>query len=128
MFGIVLRLVDLLARQLPGQDRVEALDPLRGVAVGDRLHFKRVQLAEIGDLVERQRGIVQQPDGGRLRHQRAAVAMAKSPLCSARPPGEAFVISDDGKWPEYRGTGWVMQPFRLTGRVGAPHVGAAIAR
>ncbi len=43
---------DFLARQLAGADRVEALDALSGLAVGDRLDLKRVQLAELGDLVE----------------------------------------------------------------------------
>ena len=43
---------DLLARQLPGQDRVETLDALRGVAVGDRLHLERMQHAEMRDLLE----------------------------------------------------------------------------
>ena len=85
-------MLDLLARELAGQHRVEPLDPLRGVAVGDRLHFERVQLAEIGDLVERQRGVLDEPDGGRLRHQRRG-RHGKSPLRFARPPGEACLSS-----------------------------------
>ena len=60
---------DLLARQLAGHDRVHALDALRGFAVGDRLHLERMQPAELRDLVEGQRGVVDQPDGGRLGHQ-----------------------------------------------------------
>jgi len=45
------------------------------------------------------------------------------------PSGEAFGSSlMIGKWREYRGTGGVMQPFRLTGWVRAPHVDTAIAR
>jgi hypothetical protein len=63
-------LLDLLAGELAGLDRVEALDALGGVAVGDRLDFERVQLAEIGNLVERQRGVLHQPYGGGLGHQR----------------------------------------------------------
>ena len=42
---------------------------LGGLAVGDRLHLERVQPAEVGDLLEGQRGVVDQPDGGRLGHQ-----------------------------------------------------------
>jgi hypothetical protein len=38
---------DLLARQLAGHDRVHALDALRRFAVGDGLHLKRVQRAEL---------------------------------------------------------------------------------
>jgi hypothetical protein len=33
------RLGDLFARKLTGQYRIEALDALRGIAIGDRLHF-----------------------------------------------------------------------------------------
>jgi hypothetical protein len=64
------RLFDLLAAELAGEDGVEALDALRRVAVGDRLHLERVKLAEIGDLVERERGVLDEPYGGRLGHQR----------------------------------------------------------
>jgi len=60
---------DLLAGQLAGGDRVEALDALGGIAVGDGFDLERVQLAEFRDLVERQRGIVQQPHGGGFGHQ-----------------------------------------------------------
>src|SRR5207302_6371499 len=58
------------AAQLPGQHRIEALDALGGVAVGDRLDLERMQFAEVRDLIERKRGVLDQPDGGRLRHQR----------------------------------------------------------
>ena len=99
MFGIGLGLLDLLAGQLAGQDRVETLDALRGVAVGNRLHLERVQLAEIGDLVEGQASVLDQPDGGRLGHQRC---VSHSEISSVlRPPpdeSEAFIaINDDRK-------------------------------
>jgi hypothetical protein len=68
---ILLRALDLVARELAGLDRIEALDALRRIAVGDRLHFKRVQLAECGDLLEGQRRVVDQPDRGRLGHERS---------------------------------------------------------
>ena len=61
---------DLLARQLAGHDRVHALDALRRLAVGDRLHLERMQPAELRDLLEGERGVVDQPDGGRLGHQK----------------------------------------------------------
>jgi hypothetical protein len=82
---------DLLARQLPGQHRVKTFNSLRRVAIGDRLHFEHVKFAEIGDLVERQSGVLDEPDGGRLRHQRNR--HGKSPLRFARPPGEACLSS-----------------------------------
>src|SRR5690606_23992200 len=49
---------------------IHALDSLRRVAIGDRAHFQRVEFAELGDLVEGQRRVVHQPDGGRLRHEK----------------------------------------------------------
>jgi len=42
---------------------------LRGVAVSNRLYLERVQLAEVGDLVERQGSVFDQPHGGCFRHQ-----------------------------------------------------------
>ena len=70
MVGILLAGGDFLARQLAGRDRIIALDARRHFAVGDPFHFKRVQFAELRDLIEGQRGVFDQPDGGRLRHQR----------------------------------------------------------
>ena len=86
---VALRLLDLLAAELAGLDRIEPLDSLRGVAVGNRLHLERVQLAEIRDLVERQRGVLDQPNGGRFGHQGCWLGHGNSPLRSARPTGEA---------------------------------------
>ena len=40
------------AGQLAGLYRVEPLDSLRGIAVRDGLHFQRVQVAKLRDLVE----------------------------------------------------------------------------
>jgi len=59
----------LLAGQLAGEDRIEPFDALGSVAVSDRLHFQRMQVAQLRDLVERQRGILDQPHGGCFRHQ-----------------------------------------------------------
>ena len=70
---VLLGLGDLLAGELAGGDRVHALDAVGDVAVGDALHFEHVQAAELGDLLEGERGVVDQPDGGRLGHQRGAV-------------------------------------------------------
>src|SRR3712207_7346799 len=38
-------------------------------AIGDALHLQRVQAAEVGDLIEREARILDQPDGRRLGHQ-----------------------------------------------------------
>src|SRR5205807_8204792 len=53
--GVSDRLLDFFARELAGLDRVEALDALGGIAVGDRLDLEWVELAEIGDLVKGER-------------------------------------------------------------------------
>jgi hypothetical protein len=37
--------------------------------VGDRLHFEDVEPAEFGDLLEGERAVLDQPRGGRMRHQ-----------------------------------------------------------
>jgi hypothetical protein len=36
------------------------------LAVGDALDLERVQAGEVGDLLEGERGVVDQPDGGGL--------------------------------------------------------------
>src|SRR5204862_215481 len=46
------------------------VDPRRGIPVGDSLHLERMQFAELGDLLEGKRGVLDEPDGGRLWHQR----------------------------------------------------------
>ena len=67
--GILLGGVNFLAGQLAIGDRIRAADIPGNLAVGDTLHFKRMEPAEIGDLLEGQRRVVDQPDSGRLRHQ-----------------------------------------------------------
>src|SRR5215813_6281691 len=64
--GVGLSLLDLFARQLAGQHRIETLDALRRIAVGDRLYLERMQVAELRDLIERQGSVLDEPDGGRL--------------------------------------------------------------
>jgi len=63
---VLLGLVDLTLGELVVGDRVKALDPDRDVAVGNALDFQLVHTHEIGDLLEGQRRIVHQPDGGCL--------------------------------------------------------------
>ena len=67
--GVRLGRLDLLAGELAGGDGVQPLDALGHVLVGDALHLERMQAAEIGHLLEGERGVVDQPDGGRLGHQ-----------------------------------------------------------
>ena len=76
---VLFSLFDLVAGQLTGRNRVHALDALGGVAVGDGANLERVHLGEIRHLIEGQRGIVDQPHGRRLWHQRC-IAHGKSPL------------------------------------------------
>src|SRR5215475_15027268 len=62
--------LDLLAAELACEHGIEALDALRRIAVGDCLHLEWMKLAKIGNLIERERGVLDQPDGGCFRHQR----------------------------------------------------------
>jgi hypothetical protein len=89
MIMILLGSRDLLARQLAVGDRVHALDALRDVAVGDTLHFQHMQAAELGNLLEGQRGVLHQPDGSGFRHQGSAIAHRVLSLGPARAAGPA---------------------------------------
>ena len=60
---------DLVARELSVHQRIQPLDPLSRLAIGDRLDLQRVHRAEFCDLVEGKRGVVDEPDGRRFRHQ-----------------------------------------------------------
>ncbi len=80
------------------------LMPCADSHVGDRLHLERMQSrAELRDLLEGKRGVVDQPDRGRLRHQKRILPWIKSSRSPAslsravvRPPnlGNRGVYSD----------------------------------
>ena len=57
-------------RQFAGAQRIAPGELGGGGIVGDRLHFQDVQAAKFGDLLEGERGVVDQPGGGRVRHER----------------------------------------------------------
>ena len=61
--GIGLAALDLIVGQLAGMDRIApgVLGP--GQIVGHRLDFQDVEAAELGDLLKRQTGAVDKPDG-----------------------------------------------------------------
>src|SRR5262249_57713248 len=107
-----------------GEKGVGALDCVGGVAMGNGFDLQGVQFAELGDLVERQRGVVQKPDSSRLRHQWCCGRHGKISSTLRPPLGRSTRSSMMiGKWPEYRGRGPIMQLFRLTDEARAPHVG-----
>ena len=60
---------DLLGGGLAVRHRIETLHLIGHFAVGDGLNLERMQAAEIGDLLEGERGVLDQPYGGRLGHQ-----------------------------------------------------------
>ena len=68
--GIGLSLVDLVLGQLMRPHRIAAGQLACGGVIGDRLHFQDVEAAELGDLLEAERSIVDQPRGGRMGHER----------------------------------------------------------
>src|SRR6516165_11724712 len=61
---------NFFARQLAGADRVVPLDSGGDLAIGNAFHLERVKFAESGDLIEGQRSIFDEPDGGGFGHQR----------------------------------------------------------
>ena len=79
-------------RDLHVGDRVIADDALGHLAIGDRLHLQRVHAAEIGDLREGQRGLLDQPHRGGLRHQGQAHRSCPSPWAAVRgaPGGSIY--------------------------------------
>ena len=70
MIGVGGALLDFGVGQFAGADRVAPGQLGRRGVVGDRLDLEDVQPAEFGDLFEAERGIVDQPGGGRMRHER----------------------------------------------------------
>jgi hypothetical protein len=60
---------DFLARKDAAGNRVHAAHVLGDFAIGDAFDFERMEFAELGDLLECERGVVDQPDGCRLRHE-----------------------------------------------------------
>jgi hypothetical protein len=87
--GIGLALVDFVLRQLVRAHRIAAGQLGRGGIVGDRLHFEDVETAEVRDLVERQRGVVDQPGSGRMGHERLGHGKTPSEINRAAPSGAA---------------------------------------
>jgi hypothetical protein len=86
---VLLDAPDLVAGQHAGPHRIKPADSRRHLAVGDALYLKRVQAAELGDLVEGQARVLDQPDGRGLRHQRSIHAKlpgkASRKMRNARP-------------------------------------------
>ena len=48
---------------------------IRSEIVRHRLDFQNVEAAELGDLGEGKAGVVDQPGGGRVRHQRGCIGI-----------------------------------------------------
>ena len=65
IIGVSLALFDCLVGQFTGADRVAAGQLGRGGVVSDRLDLKNMKPAELGDLLEGQRCILDQPGSGR---------------------------------------------------------------
>src|SRR5260370_30360118 len=66
---VSLALGKLLTGELPGHDRIATNDALNAFIIRDALHLEGVELAEIGNLLERQCCVFHQPDCGCLRHK-----------------------------------------------------------
>src|SRR5262249_13271581 len=79
--------------ELPGYDRIASDDALDPLIVRDSLHLEGMQLAEIGNLVERQRRVFDKPDSGRLGHKGLG-RHDKFSLRFARPGGRSLLPSE----------------------------------
>ena len=86
---VLLALLDLDGVELVRGHGIEALDARRDVAIGDALHLELVHPAEIRDLLEAERGVVDQPDGGRLGHQRLVHGLLLRKISLGRETGSA---------------------------------------
>src|SRR5690606_3184449 len=80
---VCLAALDLLARELAGGDRVHALDPGCNVAVSDAFDLEQMHPAELGDLLEGKRRVLDEPHRGRFGHQGSAIAHTTSPPAPA---------------------------------------------
>ena len=69
--------------------RIEALHLVRHLAVRYGLNLERMQFAEIGNLLEGQRGVFDQPHGGRLGHQGSSHLGPASGLAAGKPARHA---------------------------------------
>ncbi len=100
-----LGLLDFLAGELAVLHGIDAHDAAGDVAVGNALNFERVKGAEGSDLVERERGVVHEPDGSGLGHEQGLGHGENSPGGAAGfPPGRsASWPNAEGNWLEYTG-------------------------
>ena len=106
---------DFLARKLSRGDRVQAADAVSHVAIGDALYFKHMEAAKIRNLLECQRGILDEPDGGRLWHQ-GFVAHKSPPVLEAIPLSFLGVFVDCVGEPQSRVMVNIMGGFVLCKR------------
>jgi hypothetical protein len=67
---VFLAALDLVDRELAVGDRIEALHLHRHLAIGDGLDFERMKATKLADLVEGERGVLDQPDGRGFGHKR----------------------------------------------------------
>ena len=83
---IGLAFLDLAMGQLARMDRIAPGVLRAGEVVRHCLDLEDVQAAEIGDLLEAERGIVDQPGSGRMRHQGSGLGHGFSPVKIEGPP------------------------------------------
>ena len=97
IFAVGLTFLDFVLGQFARMDRIAAGVLATREIVRHRLHFENMKAAEFGDLFERQAGVVDEPGGGRMRHQRFGLvgheyAFSRLAKIEGRP-------SRDGRYP-----------------------------
>ena len=85
VLGVRLRAVDLVLRQFVRANGVTPGQLGRCGVIRDRLNLENVQPAELRDLVERERGVVDHPGGGRMRHERLGHGVNSIGYVKGRP-------------------------------------------
>ena len=89
---IGLAALDLPVRQLARVHGIAAGILRAGEVVGHGLDLEDVQAAELGDLAEAERSVVDQPRGGRVRHQGSGLlghGLSPEKITRAAPRGAA---------------------------------------
>ena len=81
--------------QLIVANRVKPLDPGGHIAIGNALHFQFMHATKFGNLTEGQRGVINQPNGSGLGHQRLGHRFI--PLAFARKGGPLQFFPKPGK-------------------------------
>ena len=93
--AVFLAALDLFFGQLAVGCRIEACHAASHFPIGDRLDLERMQAGEGRDLIKGQGRVLDQPDGGRLGHEKRVgheIKSSRSPASLARAVGKPPIL------------------------------------